>query len=138
MVLFYIKQLALIGKTNSLKPFKHNVKKHYMTVWICVSTSVGVCTCGYILTYFPLTYLSSCCFSFNFSLSFVLTWGTTMKIRRFSPFWTIPAIVDAIHIYLQWYFNFNFNYYNSIFIQFPLVCVYCEIKFTYNVDCNCT
>ena len=53
----------------------------------------------YILLCFPLIYPSSCIFFFPrlpFSLIFVLTRETTMKIWRFCPFEVIAAIVDAI------------------------------------------
>ena len=114
---------------------------HNVFMWICVSIfiyvcmSVGVCifTYAYILVYFPLTYTFSCCCccSFfprlSFSLIFVLTWGTTKKIRRFCPFCAILAIVDAIHICLQYYFNFTFyiltfNQFVYLFVCFLFVC----------------
>ena len=108
-----------IKKANSANTFKHNIKKHYLTwiahnvyMWIYVSVFTNVCiyTYGYILVCFPLTYPFSCCFLFlflflfshlPFSFIFILTWGTTMKIRRFFPFCAILAFVDAIHICLQ-------------------------------------
>ena len=49
-----------------------------------------------------LLLLLLCFFSpLPFSLFFVLTWGITMKIRRFCPFYAIPAIVNDIHICLR-------------------------------------
>ena len=106
-----------VNKGNSLNTFKHNAKKHYLTwvthnefMWICVSIfiyvsmSVGVCiyTYAYILMCFPWFIHSHVFFSrLPFSLIFVLTWGTAIKIMHFCPFCANPAIADAIHICLQ-------------------------------------
>ena len=120
---------SLLERANSLNTFKHNVKKHYLTwvtnnvfMWICVSLFIYMFKCPWVCIY---TYaLYQCiflwlvhsqvvvlfflfvCFIFCFpslplSLIFILSWGTTMKIRWFCPFCAIPANDDAIQICLQ-------------------------------------
>ena len=103
-------------KANNLNTFKHNVKKHYLTwithnvfMWTCVSVFTYVCmsvgVCIYICIYITVFSFDLSMFMFFsrllLSIIFVLTWGTTMKIRRFCPFCAIPAIAYAIHIFLQ-------------------------------------
>ena len=129
-----------IKKTNSLNTFKDNVKKHSNLNNECVSiceyvcVSVGLCifyTCEFRPVCFPLPYPFSClcvCVFFFLlllsrlpSLIFVLTWGTTMKLRRFCAFCAIAVIVDAIHICLQrLYFNFSFLDFNFLIFFFYL------------------
>ena len=109
------KTISYIGPSvwNSLRDKikkANNLIAHNVFLWICVSVftyvymPVGVFIYTYACTLvcFPSTYPFSCFFScLPFSLIFVLTWGTTMKIRRFCRFCAMPAIVDAIHICLQ-------------------------------------
>ena len=72
------------------------------SVFIYVCMSVGMCiyTYGYILV----------CFFFDlfihlshlpFFYIFFVTWGTAIKISYFCLFCVIPAIIDAIRIFLQ-------------------------------------
>ena len=61
----------------------------FVCLWVCVYIQMGIYYCCFLLTY-PF----SCFFpSLPFSLIFVLTCGTTMKIRRFFPFCAIPVIL---------------------------------------------
>ena len=89
----------------------------FVSLWVGVYTYVFVVVCflwlihSNIFVFFP---------RLRFSLIFILTWGTTMKLRLFCPFCTIPAILDTIHICLQQYLNFNF--YILTFNQF--VCLF--------------
>ena len=77
-------------------------------IYVFVSVDMCMYTCGYILVIFHLVYpFPFFCFLFTLSFHFVLTWGTTMKIKLFCPFWAIRAIVYAIHICLQSHFKFN-------------------------------
>ena len=78
----------------------------YIYIYICIYIYIHTYThtYAYILVCFPLTYWFSCLFVIVvvfLLFFFVLTWGTTMKIRHFCSFYAIPAIVDAIHIGLQ-------------------------------------
>ena len=121
-----------VKNANSLNTFKHHVKKHYLTwmtyVYMCICVYVCIClsVCGCVYIYigiyinvfsFDLSILTLFCSCLAFPLIFVLTWGTITKIRRFYPLYTLPAIIDAIHICLQYYFNFNIY-----ILIFQLIC----------------
>ena len=83
-------------------------------VFLClIHSHVCVCVCVFFLLLLLLSRLPS--------LIFVLTWGTTMKLRRFCAFCAITVIVDAIHICLQrLYFNFSFLDFNFLIFFFLL------------------
>ena len=88
----------------------------YMYICLCVRGCVCVCVCvytyGYILMCFSLTcpFIHSHIFfpRLPFSLIFVKTWGTTVKIRHVCSFFTIPYIVGAVDILSTVIFNFSF------------------------------
>ena len=122
-----------IKKTNSLNTFK-DMSKSTLTWIMNVYLYVNMFACLWVCVYFIHVNLDQCVFlclihshvcvcvcvfflllllSRLPSLIFVLTWGTTMKLRRFCAFCAIAVIVDAIHICLQrLYFNFSFLDFN--------------------------
>ena len=93
----------------------------YMFKCAWVSVYIHIYTYACILVYFFFDSFILKFFSYlSLSLIFVLTWGTTMKVRRFCPFCTIPTNVDTICICLQYFFNFNFciSTFNQFFFFF--------------------
>ena len=74
----------------------------YVYMCICVYVCICLCVCRCVYIYIGI-YISA----FSFDLSILTLFWTVTKIRRFYPFYALPAIIDAIHICLQYYFNFN-------------------------------
>ena len=96
---------TIYKKVNSLKKLKRNIKKHYSSwiihnvcMCICVSSCIYVCVSMGVCIYTHMD-INVCVFLWiihchvflfffffprlHFSLILILTWGTTMKIKRF-------------------------------------------------------
>ena len=79
----------------------------FVCPWVCVYIYIRMYTSVFFfdLPIYPFSYIFPC---LPFSLIFVKTWGTTVKIRRVCSFFTIPYIVGAVDILSTVIFNFSF------------------------------